>query len=626
MKKSNVFLISILVLLGLTSCAEMISQKNGKAYVSFSTVELSRDAVSTIKESSVAWDDIVQIELTASLQDSEEAVIKKSWTAIESLTAVEVMEASDAIELNVGSYDFLLNLYANTNLTELHLTQCVELKAVELVEGENTVTFEPEWASEGDLSITFEWETQSSVVGNNAIEIIKAGLFTLDGIETEECPMQSLEITSGEELSSAQLTCEDLPAGRYRLKYRPYNKDEEALRPYMSSIVYINGFETVNTITIDTEHLNYIYDIPYVFEIKTETITVNDVEYSLEVEENDTDRTITFTAPEGFASYQWYVADEEKTSEDTSAANVITLSKLQDFELGVNQVYCLVTDDAENVNQIEAYVSVGKELTANYNIVYYQQEVDQTYTKAATEELSIVYLDTVEEEELNTLITESIEKTVSAYVVPEGFEYSKQETDSTSNTVSVYYDRITVKYVVYSIEGEAFYTESGLYGDSALSDFAAPEKEDYHLTGWTINCYESTDSTEVVKTEELTDADLTISDYVNFQPYALVTFTAVWTPVDPASVSFEITLQESASDSVSETINLTFDSETNTFTAKEGFATYRWLLDGDIVSAATTNSYEVSSELDEGYHTISVEVTDENDELYSSSLTFELVK
>ncbi|MCR4736113.1 MAG: hypothetical protein K5829_14040 [Treponema sp.] len=96
--------------------------------------------------------------------------------------------------------------------------------------------------------------------------------------------------------------------------------------------------------------------------------------------------------------------------------------------------------------------------------------------------------------------------------------------------------------------------------------------------------------------------------------------------IGPVSVTFEIKLQETSEDLVSETINLTFDSETNTFTAKEGFATYEWLLDGEIVSDATTNSYEVSSELDEGYHTISVEVADENDEVYSSSLTFELIK
>ncbi|MCR4736115.1 MAG: hypothetical protein K5829_14050 [Treponema sp.] len=360
MKKTGILLIPVLLLLGLTSCSENIIQTEEKAYVSFSAMQLSRDAVTTLTESEIAWDDIVQIDLKASQEDSESPVIEESWVTTETLSALESMEASGAIEVKPGTYTFSLDLYAKTNLSELHLVQYVDSKTVTLEEGQEVViTFEPEWASTGDLSITFEWNTQSDVVGNNEIGIIKAGLFSLDDNAIEECPVQSLEITSGEELSSAQLTCKDLPVGNYRLKYWLYNADEEALRyGAMTALVKINGFETVKTITIDTEHLNYIYDIPYTFTVTLETLSINNEEYSLTVSDSETDQTITFTAPEGFASYKWYVGGVSKTVEDETAQNVLKLSKLDDFEAGINQIWCLVTDDSGNLNQIEANVTV----------------------------------------------------------------------------------------------------------------------------------------------------------------------------------------------------------------------------------------------------------------------------
>ena len=70
---------------------------------------------------------------------------------------------------------------------------------------------------------------------------------------------------------------------------------------------------------------------------------------------------------------------------------------------------------------------------------------------------------------------------------------------------------------------------------------------------------------------------------------------------------------------------LTYSEESKSFTAAEGYKSYAWWLDGEILSATTGTNYTPEN-LEIGNHTLMLVVTDSVDETYSTTATFKVQK
>ena len=70
---------------------------------------------------------------------------------------------------------------------------------------------------------------------------------------------------------------------------------------------------------------------------------------------------------------------------------------------------------------------------------------------------------------------------------------------------------------------------------------------------------------------------------------------------------------------------LTYSEESKTFTAAEGYKSYAWWLDGEILSETTGTNYTPEN-LEIGNHSLMLVVTDSVDETYSTTATFKVQK
>ena len=70
---------------------------------------------------------------------------------------------------------------------------------------------------------------------------------------------------------------------------------------------------------------------------------------------------------------------------------------------------------------------------------------------------------------------------------------------------------------------------------------------------------------------------------------------------------------------------LTYSEESKSFTAAEGYKSYAWWLDGEILSEITGTNYTPEN-LEIGNHSLMLVVTDSVDETYSTTATFKVQK
>ena len=70
---------------------------------------------------------------------------------------------------------------------------------------------------------------------------------------------------------------------------------------------------------------------------------------------------------------------------------------------------------------------------------------------------------------------------------------------------------------------------------------------------------------------------------------------------------------------------LTYSEESKSFTAAEGYKSYAWWLDGEILSETTGTNYTPEN-LEIGNHSLMLVVTDSVDETYSTTATFKVQK
>lgn len=251
-----------------------LAQQNEKiASVSFSLEKFERNA---FIPDEVKISEITKFELTYTLLDSdsddtddsvaeegkvadEKANSKKEiWNSVE-----EFLDAS--LTLDIGTYDFYLNLFAKDFDDEERCVQSGKIEAKEIIAGSNECVFNTKYVEQGDCRIVYKWQNDANNV--NRIGTVKMGLFPLDDLEkaVEGYELKEVEFTSGEDYYSVCFAATNLKNGTYSLKIELYDNDSEnqELLNEFSDIIEIYGYKTTGERELKTENFNQNYYITY---------------------------------------------------------------------------------------------------------------------------------------------------------------------------------------------------------------------------------------------------------------------------------------------------------------------------------------------------------------------------
>ncbi|MCR4736112.1 MAG: hypothetical protein K5829_14035 [Treponema sp.] len=233
-----------------------------------------------------------------------------------------------------------------------------------------------------------------------------------------------------------------------------------------------------------------------------------------------------------------------KTSElETKISENLADLNFEGYEINTSKSISVYNKD-ESCYEFKVFynkVLNDEQIRKNYNMIFYNQKTDgQTYGKVKTEEISIVYDNTLSEDEVSTLIEETFANYISAYSIPEGFVYYDQVFDTENSVVSVYYNRVTVEYIFnnnINNEIQELYRIEGLYG--AVVDYSGlsiPEYEDYNFDEWTVSAV-TLDNTQV-ECEAVANKKVSTRGYKTFKAYKSVTFTANWKTIKTERVIY----------------------------------------------------------------------------------------
>ncbi|MBR4321243.1 BspA family leucine-rich repeat surface protein [Treponema sp.] len=141
------------------------AENNGRAYLSVSMNDISRQM---IKPRNMTEDDIVSVELLAKKTESSgEPELVKSWAADEtaSTNALAVMlNDTEKIPFETGTYDFTLKLYAKNKLWEGSFLSQEATITQEIKAGNNTLEFNTKFTGEdGFINIMLYWHELDNV-------------------------------------------------------------------------------------------------------------------------------------------------------------------------------------------------------------------------------------------------------------------------------------------------------------------------------------------------------------------------------------------------------------------------------------------------------------------------------
>ena len=273
--------IGFLLITSLFSCKytpdnsnDELAQQNEKiASVSFSIEKFERNA---FIPDEVKISEITKVELTYTLLDSdsddtddsvaeegkvadEKANSKKEiWNSIE-----EFLDAS--LTLDIGTYDFYLNLFAKDFDDEERCVQSGKIEAKKIIAGSNECVFNTKYVEQGDCRIVYKWQNDANNV--NRIGTVKMGLFPLDDLENavEGYELKEVEFTTGEDYYSVCFAASNLKNGTYSLKIELYDNDSEnqELLNEFSDIIEIYGYKTTGERELTNENFNQNYYITY---------------------------------------------------------------------------------------------------------------------------------------------------------------------------------------------------------------------------------------------------------------------------------------------------------------------------------------------------------------------------
>lgn len=345
MKKLSIFF--AITALFLASCSDISDgpdsvQLAGEKKVTVS-LSLSNALSRTIMPSNLTESDIDKVELTAEISTLG-TYGKYSFDSGDSKTWESLGEAQESsFTLDIGTYNFTLNLYAQERII-----QTKTIKDVEILESGTVLEFgTAEYAqNSGKLSLTFEWTTENL---KNQLFDVKPGLYEFDEdgkIGTALIEPQLLTATTDDNKNyKATFAPEDeIPNGSYFLKVQIMSKEEEPgatpkVLNTITDIVKIKGYKTEKTIPLGLDKLNWSGKPAFEVSIKV------DEESDIEVTDNLatlTNTELKFTASEGFEEYTWTVDGLEQDS----YTKELTLDA-SDWSSGVYEIYLRAKKDGE---------------------------------------------------------------------------------------------------------------------------------------------------------------------------------------------------------------------------------------------------------------------------------------
>ena len=288
MKKVSLFFLSILCFCFLTSCNDGLLKTKDKQNQPDGTIEKVRISFDVqmsdmqgrfVGAQPITTDDITKVELTIINESAEpKTTVAKEYSSITEL-------CKSVLELDVATYSFYLNLFANNIEETERLVLSDKIENRQLVAGQTeTLAFVARYVESGDLSITFKYKVNESE--GNRIGFTKIGLYdspswtnpvsdyALESYEVvkEEAPESDPEQTQTESFYYTTFTAKDIPNGIYYIKVETYDTDTDEenessrLLNVFSDQVQVYGYKTVGTIhpkdyTQYNKHFYINYDL-----------------------------------------------------------------------------------------------------------------------------------------------------------------------------------------------------------------------------------------------------------------------------------------------------------------------------------------------------------------------------
>ena len=258
----------------------------GKGYISLSVNSAARIVAPT---AAVSKDEIKKIVLSyrtynADASGSYEEL--KSWVSETktvdgkevTTTAFESLEAENSLLLDVGTYDFTLDLYVSdkTGNGTYELNQSGAISEKEISSGTNELAFTTQFTDggKGFLSVVFTWNKAARIA------LAKAGLFYADETGAPGAAVKDFELgevtikettstVAGEQVTmcSASYTTvgevKPIPSGYYWLKFYTYQDAEGTGTPdiWCDLVQVVSGCTSSKTVSLAA--VNTLYDISY---------------------------------------------------------------------------------------------------------------------------------------------------------------------------------------------------------------------------------------------------------------------------------------------------------------------------------------------------------------------------
>lgn len=343
------------------------------------TVSLSVNQASfrsTIMPTNLSESDISQVELEAKIEkDGSYTPYKfgedesKIWESLEDAQ-------SASIELDFGTYNFTLNIYADERVVQTKTIEDVEISKDSTVIDFGTT----EYSDSGKLSLTFAWTTDTA---NNAIFDLKTGLYEITekgGIGTVLTGFEAVTLeTSIEDSTNCTAVYapeEEIPNGSYFLKVQILSKEEEPkVINTITEIVKIKGYKTEKTINLNLDDINWSGEPKFKISIKVDDSSdINVVENSDALNASASAGTnLVFTADEGYDSYSWTVEGETQDS----TTNELPLDVV-DWASGVYDVYLSAEKDGQYYSYT-AQITWKQKFRVNFVTNKEGEEVDPQY-------------------------------------------------------------------------------------------------------------------------------------------------------------------------------------------------------------------------------------------------------
>ena len=266
------FLSSLLMLAGCSNLFDSsadVKKTGGKACVSISCESASR----TIMPSDMSLGDTAKIVLSAkkldengeykpySFGEAEEKVWNASFADGKIIKSAYDSMAADSIELDFGTYSFLLDLYTGAD-DKARITQ-TGILSKEITADTTKLEFTTKYVENGELAIQFSWPCDEE--GFSKIGMMEAGLFTLDSNGVESLKNGDTDYDFEELLDENDLANKkairyykksEVPSGTYYLKYRFYDVTKTVVLNTVISVIKINGFKTEREIEVTLDQIN----------------------------------------------------------------------------------------------------------------------------------------------------------------------------------------------------------------------------------------------------------------------------------------------------------------------------------------------------------------------------------